>query len=428
MSTARVRFFLLEATFTFLFFARVKFKIEYIFDDILPWKREDVSWQLACSHSALMERPRGLFDMTDEQVVAYNTERQKRIKEQQAIKGKRWEAEQRATDLKGFLAKKLRQRLAWQEKNKDKVLATAVGCNAERQKRNAAANSKQWIAKERAQNLKGYHAKSLKRRLAWQEKNKDKALATASGVRARAVASTLRKHMASKAHIEQVQLAEGGAPKVVSVEAARSWKFSAKHKAFNIKGHLNKHNGTKKHLAEVAAAAKAAAANAKRQKHIKEQQAIKGKRWEAEQRATDLKGYLAKKLKQKLAWEAKNKDKVLATAFGVRARAIASRRHECKICGIGLQSVTALRKHLASKAHLEQVRLAEGGAPKVVSVETTRCRKFSAKHKAAKTYYCPVCDWAFNIKLKQKLAWEARKQGQGPGDCFRCSCSNRRPS
>lgn len=84
--------------------------------------------------------------------------------------------------------------------------------------------------------------------------------------------TALRKHMASKAHLEQVRLAEGGAPKVVSVEAARSWKFSAKHKAFNIKGHLNKHNGTKKHLAKVAAAAakaaaaaaKAAAANAKR--------------------------------------------------------------------------------------------------------------------------------------------------------------------
>lgn len=164
MSTARVRFYLLEATFTFLFFARVKFEIEYIFDDILPWKREDVSWQPACSHSALMERPRGLFEMTDEQVIAYNAERQKRIKEQRAIKGKRWEAEQRTTDLKGYLAKKLRQKLAWQEKTRTRslrrqlVFAPApsppdeqvLACNAERQKRvkqNAAANSKQWIAK-----------------------------------------------------------------------------------------------------------------------------------------------------------------------------------------------------------------------------------------------------------------------------------------
>ncbi|TQN74949.1 hypothetical protein CSHISOI_00471 [Colletotrichum shisoi] len=161
MSTSRVRFHLLEATFTFLFFARVEFEIEYLFDDILPWKREDVPWQPGCSHSALMERPRGLFDMNDEQVIAYKAERQKRAKERQAIKA-------------------------------------------------------------------------------------------------------LRKHLASKAHLEQVRLAEGGAPKVVSADTARCRKFSAKHKAaktyycpvcdraFNIKGHLKKH---KKHLAKVAAAA-----------------------------------------------------------------------------------------------------------------------------------------------------------------------------
>ncbi|KAK6213667.1 hypothetical protein QIS74_09669 [Colletotrichum tabaci] len=258
-----------------------------------------------------MERPRGLFDMTDEQVVAYNTERQKRVKEQQAIKGKRWEAEQRATDLKGYLAKKLKQKLAWEAKNKDKVLATAVGqkkedvswqpacshsalmerprglsdmtdeqvvaCNAERQKRakqHAAANSKRWIAKERAQDLKGHQAKSLKRRLAWQEKNKEKVLATASG------------HMASKAHLEQVRLAEGGAPEV----------------------------------------------NAERQKRVKEHAAANSKRWIAEQRATNLKGYLAERLKSRLAWRQKNKDKALATAFGVRAGTVAPQNHKCTVC------------------------------------------------------------------------------------------------
>ncbi|TKW58826.1 ATP synthase subunit alpha, mitochondrial [Colletotrichum tanaceti] len=36
MSIARVRFYLLEATFTFLFFARVRYEIEIVFEDILP--------------------------------------------------------------------------------------------------------------------------------------------------------------------------------------------------------------------------------------------------------------------------------------------------------------------------------------------------------------------------------------------------------
>ncbi|TKW58827.1 hypothetical protein CTA1_8659 [Colletotrichum tanaceti] len=138
--------------------------------------------------------------------------------------------------------------------------------------------------------------------------------------------------------------------------------------------------------------------NVERQKRMKELASGNSKRYIARQRAQDLKGYLARCLKNRMAWQAKNKDKVLATAAGVRARAVASRRHECVICDMGLQSALALRKHLDSKAHLEQVRLAEGGAPKVVSATAASSRKFTAKHKAAKTYYCPVCDRAFNIK------------------------------
>ncbi|WQF84597.1 Putative Zinc finger C2H2-type [Colletotrichum destructivum] len=329
----------MEAAFTFLFFARVKFKIEYVFEDILPWKREDVTWQPGCSHSALMERPRGLFDMTDEQVTAYNAERQKR-------EDVLWQPACSYSALmerpRGLVDMTDEQVTAYNAERQKRAKEQVTAYNAERQKRakeQAAANSNRWIAKERAQDLKGYQAKRLKSRLAWQGKKKTRT----RSLRRQLVSAPApwplddtNAKFATKAHLEQVRLAEGGAPKVVSVETTRCRKFSAKHKAaktyycpvcdraFNTKAHLNKHNASKKHLAKIAAAAaKAAAANAKRRKHVKEQHAIKGKRWEAEQRTTDLKGYLAKKLRQKLAWEAKNKDKVLATAVGVCARAVA---------------------------------------------------------------------------------------------------------
>ena len=115
-------------------------------------------------------------------------------------------------------------------------------------------------------------------------------------------------------------------------------------------------------------------------------------------RANDLKAYLARRLRNRLAWEHANKDKVLATAAGVRARAIASRAHECQTCNISLQSAHALKIHLASKAHREQLRLATGGKPKTVSAEVLRWRTLASKNKANRTYYCAICDKAFNIK------------------------------
>ncbi|KAK5990909.1 hypothetical protein PT974_09184 [Cladobotryum mycophilum] len=64
--------------------------------------------------------------------------------------------------------------------------------------------------------------------------------------------------------------------------------------------------------------------------------------------------------------------RVWATAAGVRARAIASRKHECQNCDVALQSATALRKHLASKAYQEKLRLAAGSEAEAVSAATLR--------------------------------------------------------
>lgn len=60
------------------------------------------------------------------------------------------------------------------------------------------------------------------------------------------------------------------------------------------------------------------------------------KRHEEAERANDLQGYLVRKRREKLAWSHANKDKVLATAAGVRARAIAPRAHEYQIPDIAL--------------------------------------------------------------------------------------------
>lgn len=138
--------------------------------------------------------------------------------------------------------------------------------------------------------------------------------------------------------------------------------------------------------------------NAERKRRVKEQMAVVNKRYEEKERANDLEAYSARKRREKLAWTHKNKAKVSSIGAGVRARAIASRAHECKTCGITLQSVTALAKHLATKAHQEQERLAAGGKPKAVSAATLRSRRFAARKKASKAFYCATCDKAFNIK------------------------------
>ncbi len=94
--TARLRFLALEAAITFLFHAADETPLDALWTVHIPWKRETVSWLPLCSHTALLERPQGFFDMTDEQLEAYNTARVKRTKEKMAVASKR--AEDRALE------------------------------------------------------------------------------------------------------------------------------------------------------------------------------------------------------------------------------------------------------------------------------------------------------------------------------------------
>lgn len=42
--------------------------------------REDVAWIPVCTHTSFMERPNGLHDMTEKQLLAYNAGRKKHLK------------------------------------------------------------------------------------------------------------------------------------------------------------------------------------------------------------------------------------------------------------------------------------------------------------------------------------------------------------
>lgn len=89
-----------------------------------------------------------------------------------------------------------------------------------------------------------------------------------------------------------------------------------------------------------------------------------------------------------MIWIGLHPERVSEVSASVRARAKASGKHRCATCDINLASITALSKHLNTKAHKEQVRPSQGGRPKAVSTETMRLRAFYAKNKANKKHYC----------------------------------------
>jgi hypothetical protein len=226
--SARVRFVAVEAVFTFIFFACFETKLDAIWAVFLPWKRETVDWLPLCSHTALMERPAGVFNMTEEQLKAYNDERKRHHKERTVANATRAIERRRANDLEGYLARNRRESQTWALRNKAKVLKTAAGVRA------------------RAIASKAHECKTCN-------------ISSQSRV-------ALAQHLATKAHQEQLRIANGGSAKSASGDALRSRRSAAKNKAdkrfycalcdkaFGTKGHLAKHNTAKKHLEKVAAA------------------------------------------------------------------------------------------------------------------------------------------------------------------------------
>jgi len=158
--------------------------------------------------------------------------------------------------------------------------------------------------------------------------------------------------------------------------------------------------------------------NDKRQRRAKEVMAKADVNYRAQQRAENLEGYLARTLRNKLNSQAKDHDRTLRVAKGVRDRAIAAKKHECKVCNIAPQSTTALNKHLASKAHAEQVRLQAGGAAKKPSAETTRSRNFAAKN------LCPS-SWNSDENTDAFISYFVRSTNPPP---WKRNCPDQEPS
>lgn len=111
--------------------------------------------------------------------------------------------------------------------------------------------------------------------------------------------------------------------------------------------------------------------------------------------------YTARKLREKLAWTAKNKDRVLATQAGVRARAIEAKRFWCEICKLALQSQTALDSHKTCDAHRQAEAIANGAAAPEPSDDAVRCRSFSAAARASGRFECKPC--GYNTDRPAKL-------------------------
>jgi hypothetical protein len=94
-----------------------------------------------------------------------------------------------------------------------------------------------------------------------------------------------------------------------------------------------------------------AAHNAVRQARLAAKMAANVKRYYARQHETNLRGYRARTLHNKLAWQRVNPERVAEISLGVRRRAIASGKHVCHDCGFGLASAHALEKHKGSNIH-----------------------------------------------------------------------------
>ncbi|PTB67152.1 hypothetical protein BBK36DRAFT_1118290 [Trichoderma citrinoviride] len=143
----------------------------------------------------------------------------------------------------------------------------------------------------------------------------------------------------------------------------------------------------------------AAAIDARRRERTREVSSKNSKIYRARGLAEDPIAYRAKIAATKLVWAQNNRDKYNERAAGVRARAIAARRHVCKVCDFVAASAHNLTKHLATKTHQEQVRLAAGGRPKAPSIAALRSRRNAAKALASKRFYCGVCDKNCNTQI-----------------------------
>ncbi|KAF4825435.1 hypothetical protein CGCSCA5_v000313 [Colletotrichum siamense] len=133
--------------------------------------------------------------------------------------------------------------------------------------------------------------------------------------------------------------------------------------------------------------------NAKRRERALAKMKVNSKKFEDREKAISVEAYRARKRQEKLSWTNRNRDRVHQHAKTTRTNAKNSKRWSCDACNLDLDSVTALTKHMLSKAHVERVRLNAGGTPKKVSAENMRIRKWCTQKKASGAYRCEPCKY-----------------------------------
>jgi len=220
---ARVRFVAVEAVFTAIFYAAFKTTYDTAWTDFVPFDIDDVKWDPLCSHSPLMEGVLGDMELGEAQLEEIHRLRLARQKQNSIA----FEKRERAKDLTGWLKKKAAQKYI------------------------SAANNKV--------NVKISHDKTV----AKIKSNKKHACDPCNQVFASSRA--IKNHLTSKKHFNKVN----GVRKAPTANALRGRKHARKAKA-NKKhfcalcnhsatgpARLAIHQTTKKHLAKVAALAKA---------------------------------------------------------------------------------------------------------------------------------------------------------------------------
>lgn len=126
--TTRVRFVAIEGMFTFMFAARFETRLDILWTEFMPWKRESLPWLPLCSHTPLIERPLGFHTiahkMTDDEIRQYNAERAEQVRIQLKAADVRYRVRQQENNAEAYLARLRKNKAAQKVRNPDRILAT----------------------------------------------------------------------------------------------------------------------------------------------------------------------------------------------------------------------------------------------------------------------------------------------------------------
>ncbi|KAF3803736.1 hypothetical protein GCG54_00004915 [Colletotrichum gloeosporioides] len=154
---ARVRLLAVEAVLTFVFFAGRTCAMDVLWEDMLPWRREqvaweplaiaikatmtfvffagrratwmssgrpcfhEVSWEPLCTHTAFLEKPLGDFNMSEAELESYNANRRDRTLAKMKVNSRAFEDKEKAISLEAYRARKRKEKLAWTSNNRGRV-------------------------------------------------------------------------------------------------------------------------------------------------------------------------------------------------------------------------------------------------------------------------------------------------------------------